>query len=336
MTGSKRRPTLKDVAELSGVSVISASRVMSNAPNVSQALKEKVEAIARQISYQPNKIAGSLRGKASDLIAVFVPSMSNHVFPQIVDGINEALQGSPLRVLLGMTQYEESVEEESLRNILNWNPAAIVLSGLEHTEATRQMLGSFSGPVIEVMDSDGDAYDIAVGVSMDEAGRMIARHFVDRGRRRIGYVGAWGERPKRSLKRRIAFELELEKLGVPLTSTLVIDEASSFEAGAIAVERLLVKAPNLDAVFFANDDLAMGALFYCQSNGIQVPDQLALAGFNGIEMCRWMSPRLTTVSTPRFEMGRLTGQIIRERIAGKTDERKSYKLPLELYVGDTS
>ena len=336
MSSNQRRPTLKDVAKISGVSVISASRVMSDAPNVSKALREKVEAAAREIGYQPNKIAGSLRGKTSDLIAVLVPSMSNHVFPQIVDGINASLQGSALRVVLGMTQYDELLEEASLRDMLNWNPAAIVLSGLEHTQLTRKMLSSFAGPVVEVMDSEGSTHDIAVGVSMTEAGQKIAQHFVERGRRRIGYVGAWGERPKRSLKRRIAFQNELEKLGVPLSDALVIDEVSSFEAGAQAIKKLLEQSPNLDAIFFANDDLAMGALFYCQSNGIRVPEQIALAGFNGIEMCRWISPRLTTVSTPRYEMGRLTGQVIRERIAGNLDNKKSYELPLELFVGDTT
>lgn len=337
MTTTSRKPTLKDVATLSGVSVISASRVMRGAPNISKELREKVERAALSVGYQRNRIAGSLRGQATDLIAVIVPSMSNHVFPQIVDGIDDALKGSQLRLVLGMTKYEDASEEAILRDMLTWNPAGVILSGLEHSDQTRKMLAHFNGPIIEVMDSDGDAIDIAVGVSMEEAGQLIARHLVARGYKRIGYVGAWGERPKRSLKRRLSFEAELSKLGQPIAASVILAEASSLESGAMGLKHLLAQNPDLDAVFFANDDLALGALFYCQAQNIAVPDGIALAGYNGLDMCQSISPRLTTISTPRYEMGRLAGEIARKQIDGETvSHPRTIQLDLELIAGETT
>lgn len=337
METGDRKPTLKDVAALSGVSVISASRVMRDAPNISKELREKVERTALAIGYQRNRIAGSLRGKTTDLIAVIVPSMSNHVFPNIVDGIDDALKGSQLRLVLGMTKYEETGEEAILQDMLTWNPSGVILSGLEHSDKTKQMLAHFAGPIVEVMDSDGDAIDMAVGVSMEEAGQVIARHLVDRGYKRIGYVGAWGERPKRSLKRRLSFEAELARLGCPIVTSFILDEASSLESGAEGIQQLLARKLDLDAVFFANDDLALGALFFCQANGVSVPGDIALAGYNGLEMCQYIRPRLTTMSTPRYEMGRRAGELARQMIeSGTLPAEKSIRMQMQLIEGDTT
>lgn len=337
MDHSARKPTLKDVAALSGVSVISASRVMRNAPNISDELREKVEKAAQSIGYQRNRIAGSLRGQATELIAVIVPSMSNNVFPQIVDGIDNALKGSQLRLVLGMTNYDDASEEAILRDMLTWNPAGVILSGLEHSAKTKAILAGFSGPIIEVMDSDGDALDMAVGVSMAEAGMLIARHLVERGYERIAYVGAWGERPKRSLKRRLAFEAELARLGRPIVASLILDEASSLEVGGRGMAQLLALGHAVDAVFFANDDLALGALFYCQKHKISVPGDIALAGYNGLEMCQFITPRLTTILTPRFEMGRLAGELARKVIDGEPrPQPRSIQLRLHLIDGETT
>lgn len=337
MDNEHRKPTLKDVAALSGVSVISASRVMRGAPNISSALREKVEKAAQSIGYQRNRIAKSLRGEATDLVSVIVPSMSNNVFPQIVDGIDDALAGSQLRLVLGMTKYIDANEEDILRDMLTWNPAAVILSGLEHSDRTKEMLTHFSGPIVEVMDCDGDPMDMSVGVSMEEAGKLIARHLIAQGYKRIAYVGAWGERPKRSLKRRVAFEAELAQLGRPIVTSLILDEASSLKSGAAGLKQLLALNLNLDAVFFANDDLALGALLYCQAQNISVPGDVALAGYNGLEMCQSISPRLTTISTPRYEMGQIAGELVRTQLAGETSpEDKNVKLNLELIVGETT
>ncbi|MFT7057576.1 MAG: LacI family gluconate utilization system Gnt-I transcriptional repressor [Pseudorhodobacter sp.] len=337
MDDERRRPTLKEVAALSGVSTISASRVMSGGPNISDELRAKVEQAARTLGYQRNRIAGSLRGQATDLIAVIVPSMSNNVFPNFVDGLDQSLRETALRPVLGMTNYCDATEESVLRDMLSWNPAGIILAGLEHTQGTRDLLARYDGPIVEVMDVDGQAIDFAVGTSQIEAGKLIARHFIARGYRKIGYIGAWGERPVRSLKRRLAFEAELFALGHPIIASRICDEASSMEGGAREMEQLLTQHRDLDAVFFANDDLALGALFYCKNAGISVPGDVAIAGFNGLEMCQQISPRLTTIQTPRKEMGHLAGSLIRQHnreIASET--AKIHKLPLGLIQGETT
>lgn len=199
------------------------------------------------------------------------------------------------------------------------------------------MLLQFSGPIVEVMDIDGDAIDMAVGVSMSKAGVLIAGHLVNSGYKRVAYVGAWGERPKRSLLRRIAFDRELERLGIPLVASVILEEASFLASGANGLRQLLAQDLDFDTVFFANDDLALGALFYCQANGISVPEDIALAGYNGLEMCQSIAPRLTTISTPRYEMGRLAGELATGKLNSATGPQKNkLKLDLNLIKGGTT
>ncbi len=322
MTGT--RPTLRDVARLSGVSEISVSRVMRNAPNISAGLREKVESAARQLGYTPNRLAGGLKSQVSNLVAVIVPSMSNNVFPEVVDGIERVLFEQGRRTVLGLTQYDDSREEGLIRDLLSWSPAGIILAGLEHSAASRKLLKSAGIPVVEIMDIDtggvaGAPIDVAIGVSHRAAGEAMAEHLIARGYRRIGYIGAWGESPSRSLKRRLAFEARLAEHGVTLAARLIAPEASSISLGRQCCARILEIAPDIDALFFANDDLAVGGLLHCMAAGISVPDRLALAGFNGIGFADALPQRLTTIRTPRGRMGEAAAQVLAERDADRGD-----------------
>lgn len=339
-------PTARDVAARAGVSVITVSRVMRGAPNVSTMLREKVRAAARDLGYRPNRVAGALRARETALVAVIVPSMSHSVFPEVIDGIDHGLSGTHLRTVLGITHYDQFREAAILQDLIAWNPTAVIISGLEHHPEVRAMLEAASCPVIEVMDVDGQPIDLCVGTSQVEAGELMADHLVATGRRRIGYVGAWGERPDRSRKRREAFAAALARRGLGLA--VHIEEApSSLMTGRAGCAAILAAHPDLDAIHFANDDLALGALYLCLDNGIAVPDDLALAGFNGLDLVAMIAPRLTTIVNPRFEMGRCAARLLRRRLfPGREDSAIAgeaplppgdiWHLPLRLVRGETT
>ena len=332
------RPTLKDVAELSGVSEISVSRVMRGTPNISDKLRDKVLSAAKELNYTPNRLAGALASKSTDLLAVIVPSMSNSVFPEVLDGIDSALSGTRYRTVLGISHYDEAREEEIIRDLLAWNPSGIIVSGFEHSETSRALLSSFANPVIEIMDADGEPIDASIGVSQDQAGAMMAQHLVERGYRSIAYIGAWGERPSRSHKRRLAFEENLQKLNTPLKAKLIEAKDSSVLLGKEACGRLLAEHPDIDAIFFANDDLVTGAYIHCIQNDISIPDRLALAGFNGLPLVDAMPMTITTIRTPRYEMGVGAAKLFLKRMedATMTNGDRKVLMNLELVAGQTT
>jgi len=333
------RPTLKDVAQLCGVSEITVSRVMRGAPNISEKMQRKVEQAVDQLNYAPNRLAGALASRTSDLLAVIVPSMTHSVFPEVLEGIDSVLSRTRYRTVLGISHYDLDHEAALIDDLLSWNPAGIAVAGFEHSIAAQKSLREFENPVLEFMDADGDPIDLSLGVSHALAGRMMAEHLVSRGYEKIGYVGAWNERPSRSRKRRVAFEERLRELGKPLCCNIIREEDSSMLLGRKACAQVLEQCPDIDALFFANDDLVSGALLYCLAEGISVPHDMALAGFNGLPLTAAMPLQVTTIKTPRFEMGVAAAEQFLRRVSNSNDvvnESRKIVMPLTLLQGETT
>ncbi len=130
-TANVNRPlTLRDVSEASGVSEMTVSRVLRNRGDVSDATREKVLQAAKTLGYVPNKIAGALASQRVNLVAVIIPSLGNLVFPEVMTGINEVLDESPLQPVVGVTNYEPEREEKVLYEMLSWRPSGIIIAGL--------------------------------------------------------------------------------------------------------------------------------------------------------------------------------------------------------------
>lgn len=308
--GKPTRATLKDVAALAGVSEISVSRVMRNTPNISVSLRQKVEDAARALSYTPNRLAGALKNQNSNLVAVVLPSMGNDVFPAVLDGIESVLAEHGLNAVLGVSAYDRDREHRVIRDLLSWSPMGIILTGLHHDPAIAGSIAQLDIPVVQIMDIEGDPIGSAVGMSHTKAAVAAADYLHGKGYRKIGYIGAWQERPERSRRRRLAFESRLNEIGIPLVASRIVEERSSAQAGSRATQALHADHPEIDCIFFANDDLALGGLFHCMSAGIGVPDQLALMGFNGTEFGKATPLPLSSIETPRFEMGQEAARLL--------------------------
>lgn len=185
-----------------------------------------------------------------------------------------------------------------------------MVTGLEHTARTRTMLRGAGMRVAELMDTDGDGIDIVVGFSNREIGRASARHLVERGYRRIGYVGHDLSRDLRAAKRFAAFRAALAEAGLSVEEREIVPAPSSIQAGREGMAALAARRPDLDAVYFSNDDMAIGGYFHCLATGLAVPERMAILGFNGLDVARQAPQPLTTVLTPRFEVGQEGARLI--------------------------
>lgn len=329
-----RRATLRDVAQLSGVSEISVSRVMRGAPSASERLRSRVLAAADELGYTPNRLAGALKTSSSNLVAVIVPSIGNGVFPEVLDGIESVLADAGLRPVLGITQYDRAQEVQVLRDMLAWSPMGVILAGTDHEPAVTRMIEQQGIPVVEFMDIDRRPMQSAVGISNFKAAVAVADLLAERGYKRPGYIGAWSERPDRSKARRLAFEARLVELGIPLIDKEIAPLRASAEIGAQTTETLLTRSPDIDAIFFANDDQALGAIFHCQRTGRKVPDDIGLIGFNGIEIGRATPTILASVVTPRFQMGVETAKLLLSA-ADDLSTREVIDLGFEIRLGES-
>ena len=332
-----QRPlTLKDVSLASGVSEMTVSRVLRNRGDVSDATRQKVLAAAKSLGYVPNKIAGALASNRVNLVAVIIPSLSNMVFPEVLTGINEVLDSSALQSVVGVTNYLPEKEEQVLFEMLSWRPSGIILAGLEHSDASLAMLKASGIPVVEIMDTDGEPVDSVVGISHRRAGREMARQITRYGYRNIGFLGTKMPMDHRARKRFEGFTEALAKKGIEVVDQEFYDGGSSLLKGREMTARILERSPELDFLYFSNDMIGAGGLLYLLDNGIDVPGQIGLAGFNGTDLLDGFSKRLATMESGRREIGQKAAQIILERIEDdQLPGGKRIELSPRIQDGDT-
>lgn len=303
LSDRKSKVTVSDVARLAQVSDSTVSRTLRNHGLIADATRDRVMEAVRALGYVPNRIAGSLASLDSQLVGVVIPSLSNIVFPEVLQGINAGLAGTNRQSVISVTDYDLDKEEVVVRNLLAWQPAAVLIAGSTHTEATRRMLDLSGIRVIEFMEIDHPPIDVAVGLSHVAAGAAAAQHLIARGYRRFGYVGYGGTTDFRARMRYDGFRAALAEAGVALEAEAMSDGQTSVGKGKAQTAELCARAPGVEVVVYSNDDMAVGGLFHCLGAGIRVPDDLALFGFNGLDIGRELPMPLSTIRSNRFNIG---------------------------------
>jgi LacI family gluconate utilization system Gnt-I transcriptional repressor len=319
----KRRLTLKDVAHAANVSEMTASRALRNAADVSAKTKTKVMDAAAELGYVPNQIAGALASNKVNLVGVVIPSVKSYVFSEVLDGISASLKPSQLRPVFGLTDYDLDQEAEVIRDMLAWRPAGLIVAGLEHSSATRKMLHAADTPIVEIMDVDGDAIDSCVGISHFQAGFEMAQAIVEKGHRKIGFMGTKMPLDFRATKRLDGFIAGLQNKGVTLLDQELYTEGSTVRKGKEATAAMLQRHPDMQCVYCSTDVIAIGAMMHCLGAGISIPDQLAIAGFNSLSMSEGLPMELATTDSLRFDIGKAAADIILQRnISGASQNSK--------------
>jgi LacI family gluconate utilization system Gnt-I transcriptional repressor len=328
------RVTLADVAQLCGVSPITASRVLNGSRPVAPELAERVRAAAQRLGYVADPAAQALASRTSSHVAVLVPLLTNALFVELLEGVMQVLRPAGCQTLIGITHYDASEEAQLLREQLPHRPAGILVTGFDRPAATTKLIADSGVPCVHLMElapADAPPATYAVGLSQQAAGAAMTQHLLALGRRRIAFAAA--QLDPRTLQRRDGWRTALQAAGRHDTRLEWLNPAPSSQAlGAAMFEQIVAQRPAVDAIFFCNDDLAQGALLAALRRGIAVPDKVAIAGFNdlpGSEQC-W--PPLTTVRTPRAAIGATAARMLLDLMRGHTPARPVVDLGYELIL----
>ncbi|MDR3452721.1 MAG: LacI family DNA-binding transcriptional regulator [Rhodoferax sp.] len=303
------RATLADVARVAAVSPMTASRALRGASTVDAALAERVTAAARTLGYVPDPAARALASHRSSHVAVLIPSLTNRLFVELLEAAQHTLRQGGFQTLIGITHYDPVEEEQLVREQLLHRPAGLLLTGLDQSKATRKLIKSSETPCVTMMEIDKHAQAFSVGFSQTEAAAAMTQHLLGRGHKRIAFAAA--QLDARTLQRLQGWRDTLSACGRHDARLEWLDQApSSVELGARMFEQIVAAKPRVDAIFFCNDDLAHGALLHALRMGIEVPGRIAVAGFNDLAESAQMVPPLTTILTPRTEVGREAAQVL--------------------------
>ncbi|MCF4098493.1 LacI family DNA-binding transcriptional regulator [Maritalea mediterranea] len=327
-----KKPTLKDVARESGVSAITVSRALRTPDAVSEKLRARIDVAIEKLGYVADAAASTLASNRSNIIGVLVPSFSNNVFSDVLAGASRVLEGTKYSLQIGNTGYSALTEEALIPRFLTLKPAGLIVAGIDQTEKSRQMLAQANCPVVQVMDTTPDPIDVIVGFSNEQASFEAVEHMISQGFRRVAFLGT--RMDPRTQQRLAGFRAALEKHGLYDEKLLITTpQKSNVAIGRHLLATLLETHPECDAVFCNNDDVAVGAALECQRRHIRVPQQLGICGFNDLGTTSQMYPEITSVYTPRTEVGARAMQYILDRNADQPPpENRTIDLGFDLRI----
>ncbi|MGW3657479.1 LacI family DNA-binding transcriptional regulator [Streptomyces sp. NPDC005151] len=333
------RPTLEEVAARAGVGRGTASRVINGSPRVSAHTREAVEAAVAELGYVPNRAARALAGNRTDAIALVVPESESRFFAEpyfsdIVRGVGAALADTDMQLLLTLAGSDR--ERRRLAQYLTAHRVdGVLLVSVHADDPLPDLLEQLGMPA--VMSGRRSASEPLAAVDSDnfEGARSAVDHLISRGRRSIATIT--GRLDVYGAQRRLdGYREAVASAGLDPDERLIAPADFTEEGGARAMRDLLVRRPDVDAVFAASDVMAAGARQVLREAGRRIPDDVALVGFDDSAVARHMDPALTSVRQPIEEMGREMTRVLLQEIAGEDLERPQIVLPTELIVRDSS
>lgn len=306
--------TIHDVAERAGVSVATVSRVLTGSRPVSPELTRRVVRAAQQLGYRHNALARALRKGCTNTVGMVVPQTSNPFFTSFVESIERMLENAGRVLFLCDSREDLSVERRRVRALLDRRVDALIIAPISST-ASRWCLAEAKQevPVVQldryVEDFDGDW----VGVD-NRRGTMIAvEHVVERGAKRVVFVSDSAESSS-GHRRMLGFHDIMKTLGMTPAAP---DFLGSFTAewGRTAAKQIISQGTKPDAVICGNDEIAFGLIDEFKRNGVRVPADVLVTGFDDIRFSAFVDPSLTTVHQPQRHIGEMCVRLLEERIA---------------------
>ncbi len=330
-TGSVR---IEDVGREAGLSAQTVSRFLHFPDQVSTPNQERIRSAIAAVGYRPNLLAMALASNRSRVVAILVPTIANPVHAAPVQGLSDAVREAGYQVLVGTTGYDAAAEQALVGAFLGRRVDGMILTGAAQSHATRAMLKGAALPVVQLWEVPADRIDSAVGVRNAAIGEAVARHFAARGYRRLAVVRHAAAGDTRSAARELGFLESAAELGLPPPLRLSVDRPAEMAQAPELVAELLLHG--VEAVFCVGDQLAIGVVLACQRRGVAIPAQLAVAGVGDSDLAALITPALTTVRIPRYELGLEAGRHLLARFADRHLGPVAMEIDFELLIRETS
>lgn len=325
--------SIKDVAEVAGVSTATVSRVLSNGQHVRAEVRQRVLAAVEKLAYRPNLVARSLRSQQSNTLGLIVSDIRNPFFTAISRAIEDVTYEQGLSVVLCNTDENPEKEAIYLRLMEDENVAGVILSPTRQTLASVN-LATLTFPLV-IVDRSILGLDVDV-VQLDnvDAGYRLTTHLLENGYRRIAAL--CGETSTTAPERYAGYEKALQAQGLTSLPEYVKFVPPKMEAGYAATLKLLDTAQAPDALLVTNSVLASGALQAIRERNLSIPDQIALVTFDETTWASLVQPPLTLIVQPTYEIGKTATELLLQRIADPNRSTRQVILKGQLLIRGSS
>ncbi|CCK04475.1 Ribose operon repressor [Cronobacter sakazakii 701] len=323
---------MKDVARLAGVSTSTVSHVINKDRFVSEAIRLRVEEAIRTLNYAPSALARSLKLNQTRTIGMLITASSNPFFSELVRGVERSCFERGYSLVLCNTDGDEQRMNRNLETLLQKRVDGLLLLCTETHQPSPAIMKRY--PAIPTVMMDWSPFDGGSDVIQDNSllgGDIATRYLIDKGYTRIACVtGPLDKTPARL--RLEGYRAAMQRAGLPVTEGYEVIGDFEFAGGLRAMQSLLTLPEGGQAVFMGNDAMAVGAYQALYQAGLRIPHDIALVGYDDIELASYMTPPLTTIHQPKDELGELAIDVLIHRMAQPELQQQRLQLTPELMV----
>lgn len=311
------RVRVTDVAKLAGCAPATVSRVLNNPEKVLPDKRAQIEVAMAQLGYVRNHAARALRSQRSNMVGILIPTLNYAIYARMVDAAQNRLSAAGISTLIATHDYDLDDEYQKSRQLIECGAEALILVGDTHRPEIFNLLKKFDIPFVNTYVYDQASTNTTVGFDNSMAAAEIARYLVNIGHRHIGVISGITKDNDRTALRLLGIRKELSLHGIRLPDEMIVERSYSFSGGREACAMLLSCGTlRPTAIICGNDVLAIGALHECSDQGLTVPNDVSIVGFDNLEFASHSNPPLTTIDVPAEEMGENAAQLLLTKLTG--------------------
>jgi len=326
-----RAAKLSDVAELAQVSTATVSRALTCPGKVKPATAARIRQAVQALGYVAHGAARALASKRTHTIGAVIPTLDNAIFANTAHALQKTLDEAGYTLLIASHEFDAEVEARVTQALVERGVDGLVLLGATHHPSVLRMLDTQQIPYVLTWALDAAGRHPCVGFDNRAAAIRIANHLLELGHRDFAMISGITLGNERASERLEGVRQALSARGLSFAPGRVVEKPYTLSAGREGLREVLRGAPRPTAVVCGNDVLAIGALAECHAQGIAVPREISVTGFDDLEMAAVVTPPLTTVHFPTAELGTYAAQHLLARLAGKPFEART-ELPVDLVV----
>ncbi|WP_159518198.1 LacI family DNA-binding transcriptional regulator [Sunxiuqinia indica] len=331
--------TIHDIAKELNISASTVSRALNDNPRISKATKAKIKSLALKLGYQPNTIASNLRNQRTNTIGIVVPLVNRHFFSTFISGVEDVAFDAGYNVIISQSKDQLEKEKQIIHSLFSNRVDGLITSlSMQTNEFDHFQL--FTNKNIPLVFFDRIAPQLETNkIVVDDfaCGFKATQHLIDQGYKRIAHLA--GPTVLNTYHERMeGYKDALKKNSLPAEDELIIFNKLTRIDGQEAIKKLLALKNPPDAVFCGNDTSALSMIVYLKSVGIRVPEDFGIVGFSNEPFSEVVTPSISTLKQPAYEMGQKAAQLILNEIENKLTPRsyQTITMPTELIVRESS
>ncbi|WP_102026751.1 catabolite control protein A [Salirhabdus sp. Marseille-P4669] len=327
--------TIYDVAREANVSMATVSRVVNGNPNVKPATRKKVLEAIDRLGYRPNAVARGLASKKTTTVGVIIPDISSVFFAELARGIEDIATMYKYNIILSNSDQNKNKEIHLINTMLGKQVDGIVFMGGEITEEHIKEFQSSPVPVVLAATVDKTMTIPSVNINYEEASYEIVKQLIDSGNKRIALLSGALDTDV-DVQKLNGYKKALTEAGLDMKDELIINGDYSYQAGMDAVAEFLKLEEKPTAIFVASDEMALGAIHGVQDNGLFVPQDIEVVGFDNTRLASMVRPTLTTVVQPMYDIGAVAMRLLTKYMNKETVDEQNVILPHRIIERDST